>query len=710
MATEPYVLALDIGTRTIVGLVMAAEAGGYRIKAVQIEEHPYRSMFQGQIHDINAVAAVVKRVKEGLENRIKCKLKKAALAAAGRTLATAQGASRQTPRPTQMVTAAQVRALELEAVRRAQAELANAGSKQAKGYLCVGYSVLHYYLEGHPILNLVGQRGQEIGVEVIATFLPQVVIDSLLAVLETVGLEVHSLTLEPIAALNVTLSPGMRNLNLALVDIGAGTSDIAISRKGTIIAYDMVPRAGDEITESLCSTYLLDFPVGEKLKRKLGQREVKFTDIMGNGITLPSTQVKNTLKPIVADLAQAIATTILKLNQRAPDGLILIGGGSQTPFLPQMLAEALGLSPERVGIRRRESLEGIKGHPKRLAGPQAVTPIGIGVWAFRDHPFIYRRVFVNGNPIHLWNLEDTIVADALLATNTQWERLHPRPGLALTIEVNGQLKIIKGEMGEPAQILVNGKKAALDTALEEDDQLVFKPPRDGRNATATIGDILKDKRAKVQINGRSASIPPQVFMNGKEVKDLNTPIADRARLEIKYCRPLKYLLSAEGVAEKDLLEEKYSYTLNGKGKTSTRKRYVLLVNGHPASPETLVKEGDTITHRESVLTPTLGDILGAFEENMEIILNKKPFTFPREIEITMNGEKASLSTPLTPDADIRVSTPKQILLADLFAHYDPRAQGKGTHLILRVNGEPANFTSPIQSGDAVDIYWEDTRS
>lgn len=58
----------------------------------------------------------------------------------------------------------------------------------------------------------------------------------------------------------------MRRLNVALVDIGAGTSDIAITDQSTVIAYGMVPTAGDEITEALSDYYLLDFPVAETVK------------------------------------------------------------------------------------------------------------------------------------------------------------------------------------------------------------------------------------------------------------------------------------------------------------------------------------------------------------------------------------------------------------------------------------------------------------
>lgn len=707
MAAEPLVFALDIGTRTIVGLVLATDGNGYKIKAAEIEEHENRSMFEGQIHDIEAVARVVIKIKEKLEKRLGQKLEQVAVAAAGRSLITRHGTACHQPAPGQAVTRDQVKVLELEAVRQAQSELAAASQDNGR-YLCVGYSVFHYYLEGSPIVNLVGQRGQEIGVEVIATFLPQVVVDSLLAVLVRAGLNVLTLTLEPIAALNVALPPGMRNLNLALVDIGAGTSDIALSRRGTIFAYAMIPRAGDEITEALCSSYLLDFPGGEELKRRLDGEEVKFTDILGNTMSLPTAEVRAGLEPTVTQLAQAIAEAILGLNQGPPDGIILVGGGSLTPLLPQKLAAALGLSTGRVGIRTREALEGIKGQARKLKGPEAVTPIGIGVWAFSGHPFSYHRVFVNGSPIHLWNLEGATVADALLASDCQWERLYPRPGLALTVEVNGQIRSIKGELGEPARILVNGREASLDTPLEDGDRLEFHPPRDGRDATACVGDLLAGQDLTVQVNNQPVPLPPLVFLNGREVRDLSTPVPDRARLEIIYRQPLKKVLLDQGLAEEELTARVYNYTLNGEKKTIGWSGYRLAVNGRPASPETPVEPGDAIAYEKANPVPSLQDILDNPEESLPLTLNNKPFQLARRITVTVNGEPASPTTPVPDGADIQFSRPKETLLADIFTVYDPRSQGKGKRLVMEVNGREADFTTPIKAGDRVDIHWENT--
>lgn len=84
----------------------------------------------------------------------------------------------------------------------------------------------------------------------VATFLPSEVVDSLYAVMQKAGLEVASMTLEPIAALNAAIPADLRLLNLALVDIGAGTSDIAVCRDGSVVGYTMATVAGDEITEA----------------------------------------------------------------------------------------------------------------------------------------------------------------------------------------------------------------------------------------------------------------------------------------------------------------------------------------------------------------------------------------------------------------------------------------------------------------------------
>src|SRR5690606_14460649 len=118
----------------------------------------------------------------------------------------------------------------MEAVQQALREI-----KKEEGdipYHCVGYSVIESLLDGQSLTSLVGQRGKEVAITVIATFLPRTVIDGLTAVISRVGLEMRDLTLEPIAAGRAAIPADMRRMNLALVDVGAGTSDFGITRDG----------------------------------------------------------------------------------------------------------------------------------------------------------------------------------------------------------------------------------------------------------------------------------------------------------------------------------------------------------------------------------------------------------------------------------------------------------------------------------------------
>jgi len=707
MSSPEPVFALDIGTRSIVGLLLEPAKRGYRIRAVQREEHKSRAMFCGQVHDIDAVASTVTGIRETLEKRTGLTLRKAAVAAAGRSLETGRGKAHRALDRDTPVSARDVQEMELEAVREAMKVIFSGDS------FCVGYSPFRYTLDGRTMTTLKGHRGREAVVEVIATFLPRIVTDSLLSVLETAGLEVHTLTLEPIAALDVAVPRSMRTLNLALVDMGAGTSDIALSRDGTIFAYAMVPRAGDEVTEAICNACLLDFPEGERLKRALHQGgALKAKDVLGRVQSLEASSVLKALDPVASEIAGDIASAILELNGKAPDGVIMIGGGSLTPGMPEKLARALGLDGGRVGILNRESLEGISGQKSRLRGPEAVTPIGIGVWGLRHPPFTYRRITVNGRPHRLWNLEGERAGDALLLAGFAWDRLHGRIGRAVTADVNGETVTVKGEMGEPARILVNGEESDLSTPLADGDRVDFVPPKDGSDAAARLGDLLPDERKSVFINGEEVFLEPVVIVDGQEVRDLDMIVPDRAKIQTFWMRPLGRLLEEAKVFDGSAAPQKISYSLNGERKELEWPPLAFEVNGKKADASTPVGPKDEIKWQENREFPTLAEVAAMAGKSLKprefsIFLNGKPFTLPLSDGIFMNGEPAEASDRLKPGADIRVEKAEAPVLSDLFRHYDPRGDGPGKKLIMKVNDRPASFTTPLNPGDRVTIRLEE---
>ncbi|MER1999803.1 MAG: cell division protein, partial [Lysinibacillus sp.] len=309
--------ALDIGTRSVVGIILHADGDHYHVADILSKEHKERAMVDGQIHNVLYVAELIADIKAELEQK-HGPLTKVSVAAAGRALKTEQASVTVNIKNRPIFTEDDISRLELQAVQQAQAQLLQQKEDSKMGhYYCVGYSVLFYKLDGEEIGSLLDQQGDEATIEVIATFLPRVVVESLLAALKRANLEMEALTLEPIAAINVLIPPTMRRLNVALVDIGAGTSDIAITDKSTVVAYGMVPTAGDEITESLSDYYLLDFPVAEIAKRQMHTSvEIAIQDILGFETLFPREEVLASILPAVQNLAQSIGAEILRLNNK----------------------------------------------------------------------------------------------------------------------------------------------------------------------------------------------------------------------------------------------------------------------------------------------------------------------------------------------------------------------------------------------------------
>ena len=196
--------------------------------------------------------------------------------------------------------------LESGAVSDAEERLKEGEDSQRRFYL-VGYTVSSYLLDRYPLTSLKDHNGQQMEADVVATFLPSEVVESLYTVMEAAGLEVASLTLEPIAALNAVIPAELRLLNLVLADIGAGTSDIAVCRDGAVVGYTMATIAGDEITESLMRQYLINFSTAERMKMQLEEPTITYRDVLGLEQTVPAPQVREALMGSAKSLAQEIA-------------------------------------------------------------------------------------------------------------------------------------------------------------------------------------------------------------------------------------------------------------------------------------------------------------------------------------------------------------------------------------------------------------------
>lgn len=704
--------ALDIGTRKVAGLVVEPCGRGLRVLAACMQEHPDRSMMDGQVHKVEAVAAVVAEVKAALEAELGRKLTSAAVAAAGRTLLTQQGgARRRLPFPAEVPREILLE-LELEAVRQAQATL-QAG--QQPGTLhCVGFSLTRQRLDGQTLDEVAGHRGQEIEVEVLATFLPRQVVDSLLVVLRRAGLQAASLTLEPIAALEAVLPADLRRLNLALVDIGAGTSDIAITREGSVFAYAMVTQAGDELTERLCDHYLLSFQEAERLKRRLDAPAgtlLEATTILNQKLQVTVADVKRALAADLAQLAQAIARPIQELNGGSPRAVVMVGGGSSLPGLGEAVAAALQLEPNRVGVRGPETIAGVENPTSSLHGIEGVTPLGIALTALRGRGLKFLNAQVNQQTVQLLALhERPTVFDALLHAGLEVRKLYPRPGQALTYTLHGDLQILPGTLGEPARLEVDGKPATLNTPVTEGSRVLVVEAKDGQDAVLKPSQVPRPQGPFwCTVNGQNLELSLALFDRGSLLA-AEEPLPDRSELEWISERSLAQLIPELSAAAATAAEESYSIRMNGQAREVRHMHPTrLLANGRGVDPDYHPRPGDRIEWSPSApASLRLRDVLGDLpvRQQIKVLVNGEPkWLEAGGARVLLNGQPAGGDDPVPPEAEIVVESASDqppILsqaLADLNLTPPPNAGA----LKLRVNGQEAAFTTPLRDGAEIEI-------
>ncbi|MFT9493699.1 cell division protein FtsA [Anaerosolibacter sp.] len=668
--TNPHevIFSLDIGTRSVVGIISKKEAEKHIILDVEIMEHPSRAMYDGQIHDIDKVAVVAKKVKEALENRLGFGLKQVSIAAAGRALKTYRVTVNREIDISKEIDKGLIDSLEMEGIQKAQERLDQENHSQDHTYYCVGYTVVNYYLNDSVIMSLKGHRGNKIGAEVLATFLPHVVVNGLYTVMDKIGLEVTNLTLEPIAAIQAAIPQKLRLLNLALVDIGAGTSDIALTQDGTIIAYAMASVAGDEITEALATTYLLDFDMAEKLKLELNKKDNhSFTDIVGIPYTLTTQEIIEKISGVIESLGAEIANKIIEYNGKAPSAVFCIGGGSQIPQFTNYLAEKLGLPKERVVVRGTEIIENIIFQCERLEGPEFITPIGIGIIAEKDRDQDFLQVTVDGRNIKLFNSKQLLISDALILVGYNARKLISRSGKKLVFTLNGKEKQIQGVPGESARIYLNGRISSLDAPIHHKDEIMIDPAIDGKDGTATLREII-DTLKSVTFNQLEIKLYSSLTVNGKE-QDIHYDVQEGDIINYSEIEKIQDLL--------------YRFEMNP-------THYHVFVNDVERALDYVLRNGDRIYTREKG--------------------NKMDQTsaISRETPLEIGDPSVGSILVYVNDKSIEIYKESgQFIFVDVFNYIDfDRTKSKGS-LVLKLNGQRANYTDTISQGDQIEVFWNE---
>ena len=723
---DDLVFGLDIGTRSVVGTVgYKNNTNGFVAVAQTAIEHETRAMIDGQIHDIGQVARTIERIRERLEEMTGRRFQDVCIAAAGRVLKTVESGAEIHFNSENVVTSDQIYSLNMLGVENAYDTLRKELQSDDVKFYCVGYSVKQYYQNDYPISNLEGHKCTDIRTEMIATFLPDEVVDGLYAAVERAGLYVANLTLEPIAAINVAIPEKFRLLNIALVDVGAGTSDISITRDGSIIAYGMIPYAGDEVTETIAKQYLTDFTEADRMKcTSTEQDEVTYHDIMGLPQKISSEELVASVDETVRMITKSISEKIIELNGGKPvSAIFVVGGGGKIGGFVESLAEYQGIQKERVALRGSEVLGRVKFLQEDITVDYLlVTPIGICLNYYEQkNNFIF--VTVNGERIKLYDNNKLTIMDAAMQIGFPNEELFPQRGDSITYFVNGERRMLRGEAGEAAVIHINGKELGINTPIESNDKIEISSSTKGAAAELMIGKLPEYKATiNFEFNGKRISAARFVSVNGELVSEFYS-VKDQDDIRILDYYTLKQVLEFMDIIYYGNISVN---NVPAQMDTKVYDNFTIRCNVEEQIPSTYVAE--TFVSEEPIEIEEDLEEEAEFEPEEDAIQPEPDFgsvsrDSSQQETSFRSGDRES--SPFSADASVGIgeSSTKNIavivngenvvlrnkadyIFVDILDFYPfDTSVAHGDHLELRVNGVKCDFTHPVKEGDQIQIEW-----
>lgn len=733
------VFGLDIGTRNVVGTVgYQTDDKEFVVTAQYVREHETRAMLDGQIHDIGRVAKTIKEVKDELEKQTGQPLEEVCIAAAGRVLKTVTTHVEYEYAQESVVTGEDVHTLNLLGIEKAQEALKEVNDTSYKFY-CVGYSTVKFFLNDEVFISLEGHKANKIGEDIIVTFLPEDVVDGLYAAVGQAGLSVANMTLEPIAAINVAIPENYRMLNIALVDVGAGTSDISITRDGSIIAYGMIPHAGDEMTEVIVQHFLVDFNMAESIKLQSTTSDtVTYKDIMSIEHTIPAQDVWDVAAPVVDNIAQEVSAKIRELNgDKTVSACFVVGGGGKIHGFTEKLAEDLDLPEERVALRGEEVLGDVTFEQEDIKkDPLLVTPIGICL-NYYDQRNNFIMVRFNGERIKLYDNNRLTIVDAALQAGFSNDELFPKRGTPINFTVNGVARLVRGEAGEGAVVTMNGKPASINTPLEPNSEIVIEPSKAGEAAVYKISQLDEYNHSVITfvINGRKVSCPRFVQVNGR-LEPENYSIRENDVIETRNYYTVRQIAQfMDLVIDTDQMifvnnEEADLDTLvyeNFSVEWKTDEYGVARIdnNNYNDTQESDSDDASVLAEQDANSTESDNTVTRTSEQMMNQVLDELHDEFAKEAEASavpenelpkndiqeeIHEEDSSENTVtvIVNGEPVELSGKDTYIFVDIFTHisFDLQA-GKGRAIATVINGRDAQFSEELHEGDQIELYWKE---
>ena len=354
-------VSLDIGTSKVLCLVADIDDKG-ELRIVGIGSEPCSGLNKGIISDIDTTVSSIRRAKDKASLMSNCNIQSVTTGIAGNHIQSYNGNGA-------------VNILNDEVTEEdKQKVLINAQNIQIPNDQEILHAIeQHFTIDGQPgIREPLGMAGSRLEANVHIITTSSTAKKNLTKCINNSLLEINNYVLQPVASSEAVLSDEERDLGVCLVDIGCGTTDIAIFTDGTIKHSAVIPIAGQMITKDIRIILSTSLEAAEEMKIQFGS--VAPNDGSDIKIPVPSVSDKpdtETTKTILSQIITARVNEILGAIQKEINnsgysnsiraGLVFTGGGSKLEGL-DIFAESFFQKPSRIGSPKHiKGLEDLRG-------------------------------------------------------------------------------------------------------------------------------------------------------------------------------------------------------------------------------------------------------------------------------------------------------------------------------------------------------------
>jgi len=207
--------------------------------------------------------------------------------------------------------------------------------------------------------NALGMKGIRLEVQtlILGGFTPY--IKNLTQAILRTDIEIEDLVLSPLASARAVLTPRQKELGVAVVDIGAGTTELAVFEEGELLHLAIIPVGSAHITNDIAIGLKTDVDVAERIKLEFGitlpqgtekKEMIDLSESLGEPLTFPRKELADIIEARLSEIFDLINKELKNISraQLLPAGIVLTGGGAKLPKIKELAKKELRL-PTRIG-------------------------------------------------------------------------------------------------------------------------------------------------------------------------------------------------------------------------------------------------------------------------------------------------------------------------------------------------------------------------